>query len=149
MSSPQKAKEKSFHFTRNKLGPIIPFQGIFSLEARTLHLNNWAAKLSFDMCNQLNQIDQMGLIKDHPFLFSSHTIYQCSQGVISFCTKTYSKTCCGSFRIKLFSLFFSKLFFSLLPHFNYVLSFSCTNFVTLPLVMIMEGYTINQFKDPI
>ena len=77
VSSTQKTKKKIFNFVINKLGSILPFRGLnCTWKSEPLHLNNWSANLGFALCNQFNQVDQMRLIKAHPFLLSSNCIYQ-------------------------------------------------------------------------
>ena len=65
------------HIVKNKLWPFLSFRGSnWAWKSESLHLNNWATNLGFALCNQLNQVDQMTLIKAHPFLLSSNCIYQ-------------------------------------------------------------------------
>ena len=142
VSSLKKAKKNTFNFVRNNLGSFLPFRGSnLAWKSEPLHLNNWVASLDFVLYNQFNQVYQMGLIKAHPFLLSSHSTYQwklVSQLVTSFCKNRFSYLLC-KFQDKTFFSLFSQMFFILLPLFTFILSFSCKNFVAFPLVMITKS----------
>ena len=82
--------------------------------------------MSFALCSQFNQVDQIGLIKAHPFLLGSKCIYQwklVSQLVPSFCTKNiFSYLLCKIQDQNLFYLFLSTVLHSF-PFLHFYSSF--------------------------
>ena len=110
------------------------FEGQFRLGNQSLYTWILGCKFwAFALCNQLNQRDQLDLIKAHPFLLISYNICQSTQctfkvsqlvRIIFVQNKIQKLLVRASFEIKLFSLFISIV----LHLFNSVLLFSCSNF---------------------